>query len=345
MDLHIIRRSGPRRITFVTNPDDCNLACRMCREHSPLASHHAPPASRRMSHQMSTQLVEQVLREREGSALAEVIPSTKGEPLLWTGLDHLAEWCAAHGLLLNVTTNGTFPGRGAAAWAELLVPAACDVKISWNAATAATAAKIMGGLCLDRALEDVRAFIRVRDARRAAGARACRVSFQVTAQEANVAELAALVRLAAELGVERIKVNQLQIHHRALAGQDLRRDAASRARWNEAVRGMRAAAQERRLPSGDSVLLQNVEAWPEAFGEPACGPCPFLDREAWVTAEGRFAPCPAPAGQDGLLGDFGSLHDGTLGEIWQSAGYRALVDGYRQRAECSRCPMRRAGGG
>jgi MoaA/NifB/PqqE/SkfB family radical SAM enzyme len=348
MDAHAARRSGPRRITFVTNPDDCNLACRMCREHSPLASRRAPPASWRLPHRvsrhMSTELVEQILREREGSALAEVIPSTKGEPLLWTGLDHLAEWCAAHDLLLNVTTNGTFPGRGATAWAELLVPVACDVKISWNAATAATAAEIMGGLCLDRALEDVRAFVRVRDARRAAGARACRVSFQVTAQEANVVELAALVRLAAELGVERIKVNQLQIHHRQLAGQDLRRDTASRARWNEAVRGMRAAVGEHRLPSGDPVLLQNVEAWPEAFGEPARGPCPFLDREAWVTAEGRFAPCPAPAGQDGLLGDFGSLHDRPFGEIWESAGYRALVDGYERHAECRRCPMRRAGG-
>ena len=344
MDVHVTRSSGPRRITFVTNPDDCNLACRMCREHSPLASHHAPAAPQRVSRHMSVEAVEQILREREGSALQEVIPSTKGEPLLWTGLDHLAEWCTAHGLLLNVTTNGTFPGRGAAAWADLLVPAACDVKISWNAATTATAARIMGGLCLDRALEDARAFVRVRDARRAAGARACRVSFQVTAQEANVTELPALVRLAAELGVERIKVNQLQIHHQALADQDLRRDAAARARWNEAVRGMRAAVEEHRLPSGDPVLLQNVEAWPEAFGEPACGPCPFLDREAWVTVEGRFAPCPAPAGQEGLLGDFGSLRDRPLGEIWESVGYRALVDGYERHPECRRCPMRRAGG-
>ncbi len=340
MDAHPIARAGPRRITFVTNPDDCNLACRMCREHSPLASRPLPPAPRRLP----WELVERVLREREGSPLAEVIPSTKGEPLLWTGLDRLVESCAARGLLLNVTTNGTFPGRGATAWAERLVPIACDVKISWNAATAPTAARLMGGLSLDRALGGVRAFVRVRDALRAAGGRACRVSFQVTAQEANVAELAAVVRLAAALGVERVKLNQLQVHFPALAGQDLRRDAGSRARWNAAVRGMRAAAEEHLLPTGGAVQLQNVEPWPEAGGEPPYGPCPFLDREAWVTAEGRFAPCPAPAGQDGRLGDFGSLHDRTLGDIWEGAKYRALVDDYRQRAQCRRCPMRRAGG-
>jgi MoaA/NifB/PqqE/SkfB family radical SAM enzyme len=333
-------RAGPRRLTFLTNPDDCNLACRMCREHSPLAPRRSTPTPRRLA----VDLALRVLSEREGSPLAEVIPSTQGEPLLWDGLDRLAAACAARGLLLNVTTNGTFPGRGAAAWAERLAPIASDVKISWNAATGATAQRLMRGLSFPRAVEDVRAFVAVRDALRAGGARACRVSFQVTAQEANVAELPAIVRLAARLGVERVKVNHLQIHFPALASEDLRRDAAARARWNEAVASMRAAAGEERLPSGAPVLLQNVEPWPASGEDPPRGPCPFLDREAWVTVEGRFAPCPAPAGLDGRLGDFGSLHERTLGEIWESAAYRALVEGYQRRAECARCALRRVGG-
>jgi MoaA/NifB/PqqE/SkfB family radical SAM enzyme len=333
-------RSGPRRITFVTNPDDCNLACRMCREHSPLAPRSLAGAPPR---RLSVDLVERVLAERSGSPLEEVIPSTKGEPLLWEGLEHLVAVCRRSGLALNVTTNGTFPVRGGAGWAELLVPAARDVKISWNGAGADTVARLMGGLSLERTLREVRAFLRVRDSLRAAGGRACRVSFQVTAQEANVAELPEVVRLAATLGVERIKVNQLQVHFAELAGQDLRRDRSSRARWNGAVSAMRAAARERPLPSGGPVLLENVEPWPEG-SEPAMGPCPFLGREAWVTAAGRFAPCPAPAGQEGALGDFGSLGERTMGAIWASAEYRALARGYQGLAECGRCPLRRAGG-
>ena len=332
--------AGPRRITFVTNPDDCNLACRMCREHSPLAE--ARPRSR-PPHRLPLELVERVLGECTGSRLAEVIPSTKGEPLLWEGLPRLATLCSERGLALNVTTNGTFPGRGAAAWAEILVPVASDVKISWNGVTGLTAAGVMGGIDLERAVRDLRAFLRVRDARRAAGGRACRVSFQVTAQEANVAELPGVVRLAAALGVERVKVNQLQVHFPELAPQDLRRDAGSLARWNEAVWAMRAAASGCPLPSGEAVLLENLEPWAEG-GEPDFGPCPFLDHEAWVTAQGRFAPCPAPAGQDGALGDFGSLSDRSLGAIWAGAEYRALVQGYDARATCRRCPLRRTGG-
>ena len=330
---------GPRRITFVTNPDECNLACRMCRERSPLARRGPPAPPRRLP----VELVERVLVEGAGSCLEEVIPSTKGEPLLWSGLERLARLCSDLRLALNVTTNGSFPGRGGAGWAEALAPVASDVKVSWNGATAATTARIMGGLDLDRTVAELRAFLRSREARLAAGGRACRVSFQVTAQEANVAELPAIVRLAAALGVERVKVNQLQVHFPELAPEDLRRDAASRARWNEAVRGMRDAARSARAPSSRLVLLENVEPWP-LRGEPPHGPCRFLDREAWVLADGRFAPCPAPAGQDGALGDFGSLHDRTMASIWAGEEYRSLVRGYEARAGCRRCPLRRMGG-
>jgi hypothetical protein len=31
----MINKSGPWRITFDTNPDDCNLSCIMCEDHSP----------------------------------------------------------------------------------------------------------------------------------------------------------------------------------------------------------------------------------------------------------------------------------------------------------------------
>ncbi len=330
--------TGPRRITFVTNPDECNLACPMCREHSPLAPRPARPPRR-----LSFDVVERVLDERRGSALAEVVASTKGEPLLWPALRRLALACRTRGLSLNLTTNGTFPG-GAIAWAQLLVPACSDVKISWNAVTAATAAAVMPGLALDRAVQGARAFLSVRDRLAAAGERACRVTFQVTAQERNVAELAGIVKLAAQLGVDRVKVNQLQVHFPALAPDDLRRDAAARGRWNDAVAAMREAARAHRAPGRPPLHLQNVQEWPDVGGGVPYGPCPFLDREAWVTADGDFAPCPAPPGQEGALGRFGSIHSQPLGAIWEGRPYRALVAGHASAGPCARCSLRRPGG-
>ena len=288
---------------------------------------------------MAPGLARRVLDELSGSPLREVIPSTMGEPLLWAGLDALADLCAEQGLTLNVTTNGTWPGRGARAWAERLVPVASDVKVSWNGATAATAEGVMAGLDLGAAVEGVRAFSEVRDAHARAGARRCTISFQVTAQEGNVAEIPDIVRLAASLGVDRVKLNHLQPRLPGLAARSQRRTASGAARWNVAVREARRAAEE------GGVRLQNaVELAPDPSDEAPRGPCPFLDREAWVLADGRFAPCPSPAAAEGGLGDFGSLADRSLAEVWSSDAYRALVAGHEAHEVCRSCAFRRPGG-
>ena len=51
--------------------------------------------------------------------------------------------CRRHAISLNLTTNGTFAGLGATAWAKRIVPVTSDVKISWNGATQATHQAIM----------------------------------------------------------------------------------------------------------------------------------------------------------------------------------------------------------
>ncbi len=334
--------TGPWRVTFVTNPDDCNLRCLMCGGHSDLARLAAGP--RPEPRRLDLALVQAVLDERHGRGLSEVIPSTMGEPLLWPDLPALLDLCSRRGIKVNLTTNGTFPGRGAAGWAERLCPASSDVKISWNGASAATAESIMRGLDFAAALAGLRVFLSVRDRLAAAGGWRCRVSLQVTAMEANVAELPGIVRLAASLGVDRVKVNQVQVHFDEIHGQSLRRDPPAIRRWNRAARASREAAEAARRPDGSMVELQNlVELSPE--GEPApLGPCPFLGREAWVTVEGRFAPCPAPGAARGELGDLGSLRERTLGQIWEGRPYRDLVAEWPGREPCRRCSFRRPGG-
>lgn len=332
--------TGPWRVTFVTNPDDCNLACDMCPGHSPLG-----PGPRRPPRRLDLDLVLAVLEERAGSPLREVVPSTMGEPLLWPGLERLAAGCGARGLALNVTTNGTFPGRGPRAWARLLAPVTRDLKVSWNGATAAVAERLMDGLRYDAALEALRAFLAERDAVAAEGGRRCRVSFQVTAQEENVAELPEIVRLAARLGVERVKLHHLQPRLPHLRGRALGRDGTAAARWNAAVQACRRAAAEAELPGGGRVLLENAtELPPGGAAEAPRGPCPFLGREAWVLADGRFAPCPHPAAAAGELGDLGDLRRMTFGEIWGGQALARLRDRWPEHPACRSCSFRRAGG-
>ena len=341
----IRKQPGPWRITFDTNPDTCNMRCAMCEEHSP----HSPlqAARRREGHPrrtMPVDLIRRVVADAAPHRLREIIPSTMGEPLLYEHFEEIVALCSEHGVRLNLTTNGTFPRLGARAWAERIVPVASDVKISWNGATKATQEAIMIGARWEKMLENAGAFIAVRDAHAAGGGNRCRVTFQMTFMEANVAELAGIVRLAARLGVDRVKGHHLWAHFGEIEAQSMRRNPDAIRRWNEAVLKAREAAAECMLPNGQTVLLENIALLDEdgAVHDLAPGgPCPFLGREAWVSAEGRFDPCCAPDAERRTLGEFGNLHEQSLMDIWRSDAYRTLAATYRNRSLCLGCNMRR----
>ncbi|KYF90181.1 radical SAM protein [Sorangium cellulosum] len=337
-------RQGPWRITFDTNPDTCNLRCIMCEEHSPYSPlQEARKAAGKPRRLMPIELVRRVIAQSAGRGLREVIPSTMGEPLLYDHFDEIVDLCREHGVKLNLTTNGTFPRRGAREWAERLVPITSDVKISWNGATRQTHELVMLGSRWEAVLENVQAFIAVRDAHAAAGGNRCRVTFQLTFLEANVAELAEIVRLAVRLGVDRVKGHHLWAHFEEIKPLSMRRDAGSIRRWNEAVLAAREAASEQVLPNGKQVLLENIFLLDESAADDLApgGRCPFLGEEVWISAEGRFDPCCAPDAQRRTLGNFGNLHEVDLMEVWNGEAYQRMLATYRNRALCLGCNMRR----
>jgi MoaA/NifB/PqqE/SkfB family radical SAM enzyme len=336
-------RPGPWRITFDTNPDDCNLRCIMCEEHSV----YSPLQQRRRDEgrprrRMDVALIRRVLVERRGTPLREIIPSTMGEPLLYEDFEEILALCSEFKVMLNLTTNGTFPRLGAREWARKIVPVTSDTKVSWNGARAETAEAIMVGVQWEHVLQNVRDFVAVRDEHAAAGGNRCRVTFQLTFLETNVAELADIVRLAASLGVDRVKGHHLWAHFSEIEPLSMRRNSESVARWNGAVREARRVAEECRLPSGGNVLLENVHELEDGATVDIApgGPCPFLGKEAWVSAEGRFSPCCAPDALRRSLGDFGTLHERALGEVWESPAYRRLQETYQSLELCKACNMR-----
>lgn len=340
----VTRHPGPWRITFDTNPDTCNLHCIMCEEHSSHSTlQDQRKAEGRSPRIMPIEWIRQVVAAAAPHGLREIIPSTMGEPLLYRKFEDIVALCRQYDVKLNLTTNGTFPRRGAKDWAELIVPVASDVKISWNGATAATHESIMVGSRWGKLLNNVRQFIEVRDAHAAMGGSRCRVTFQLTFLETNVDELADMVRLAVSLGVDRIKGHHLWAHFKEIEGESMRRSPDAIMRWNHAVEAAYQAANERRLPNGERILLENIFPLnPTATVDLAPGgPCPFLGQEAWVSAEGRFDPCCAPDAQRRTLGEFGNLATQGIMDIWTGDKYRDLTLSYRNRKLCLGCNMRK----
>jgi len=336
--------SSPWRITFDTNPDDCNLQCLMCEEHSPFSPRQAErKACGQPPRRMDIHVLEQVLEELKDHPPREIIPSTMGEPLLYQHFDRILELCQEHGIRLNLTTNGTFPKGGVTKWAAKILPVGSDVKISFNGVHACTQEDIMRHTNLDSVLGNIRAFIAARDEQAAKGGNYCSVTLQVTFIEKNLQELPELVRLAAELNADRIKGHQLWVHFDEMKEQNLRRSPESVGRWNQLVARCKEVAAVHVRPSGLPVKLENFTplAFNAAQRVPSDSECPFLGQEAWINHAGRFDPCCAPDELRKSLGSFGTVQERGFASIWNGAEYQALTSGYRDRALCQECLMRR----
>lgn len=334
----------PWRITFDTNPDHCNYRCTMCEEHSPYSTLQSTRRANRTSKRvMPFELMERNIRALAGKGLREIIPSTMGEPLLYKDFGRIIALCKETGVMLNLTTNGSFPSLGAREWAKRLVPITSDVKISWNGARKETQETVMQNADWETMLANTKDFIDVRDAYAQTGSNYCRVTFQMTFMEVNSSELPDIIRLAASLGVDRVKGHHLWAHFVEIKNQDMRRNAMTIAHWNNIVVEARRVARTCPLPNGKRILLENiVEIIADENEWTADGQCPFLGKEAWVNAQGTFNPCCAPDAERQTLGDFGSLHDSDLLDIWRSDKYQFLTQTYRSRSVCQKCNMRKS---
>ncbi len=333
------------RITLDTNPEDCNLKCVMCEEHSPYSDFiptlYKETGVKRRRMKFST--VEDIFHQAANLGVKEIIPSTMGEPLLYKEFDKIFELAQVQGIKINLTTNGTFPKKTVEEWARLIVPNTTDVKISWNGATKATAEKVMLGIDFEEALSNVQAFIKYRDEYFVQSGYFCRVSFQLTFMQNNMQELADIIKLAASLGVDRVKGHQLWAHFDEIKGLSMKASRENVAQWNEYVKEAFLAQENYRKPNGEKVLLENILPLQEHEDKevPEAYDCPFLTRELWVSATGKISPCCAPDALRKSLGDFGNIETTSIQEVLQSTAYRELVREYKSKPLCKSCNMRK----
>ena len=205
--------SGPWRITFDTNPDDCNMFCIMCEEHSEYSQLRKERiVSRRPHRRMDISIIRKTVRQMSSRGLEEIIPSTMGEPLLYEYFTEILEICKKYNVKMNLTTNGTWPGLGPGKWANLICPVTSDVKISWNGASSSVQEGIMKGSRFEKRVKDLTEFISVRDKLAAIGENRCRITLQITFMESNLTELPDIVKMAVSLGVDRVKGHHLWAH-------------------------------------------------------------------------------------------------------------------------------------
>ncbi|MDR2579651.1 MAG: radical SAM protein [Fibromonadaceae bacterium] len=111
------------RITFITNPHTCNQNCSLC------FSKQAPLDWEPVQ-EMDFAIIEKTIEAFLPLGLKEIIPSTIGEPFLYSHFEDFLKLAKKHSLKVNITTNGTFPKGGIKKWLPLLLPVLSDIKFS-----------------------------------------------------------------------------------------------------------------------------------------------------------------------------------------------------------------------
>ena len=146
------------RITLDTNPEDCNLNCIMCEEHSHYSNFKKQLFEKKgiKYRRMPSTWIYKIFEEASRLGIKEIIPSTMGEPLLYKDIDLFFELAEKYNIKINLTTNGTFPKKSVTEWAKMIIPVTSDTKISLNGATKHTAEKIMIGLNFDNQVQNIK---------------------------------------------------------------------------------------------------------------------------------------------------------------------------------------------
>ena len=331
--------SGPWRITFDTNPNMCNLRCIMCEVHS-IYNKNRPKTNRIMPFE----LIKKVVNSASRNGLKEIIPSTMGEPLLYPYFEDIIWLAKKHNIKVNLTTNGTFPKKGAEGWGEIILPVASDVKISINGAIKETAESIMVGVNFEKQIENTKKFIEVRDDVRKSGVNYPTVTFQVTYMERNVEELPLLLKMAVELDVDRFKGHHVWVTWPELEEESLKRDRNAIKKWNNIVEKLYETRERYHKRDGRKIILDNVYKLPlESSTEsiPDSWLCPFTGREAWIAWDGTFNVCCSPDDLRKTLGYFGNVNNADFMGLWNSEKYNRFIENWGNYEVCKNCNMRR----
>lgn len=293
----------PAKVVLQTT-DRCNLDCPHCQ----ISRSEKKPS-------MSEAVLERVVAELFPT-LVELHPTNVGEPFLWPHFERLCGEMQRYGVLMDLTTNGTLIDDRRAAW---IAPIAREVKVSFDGARRETFERLRRGADFDVVCANVRRLV--------AATIPGTMAMQMTILRSNHAELPELVRLAARLGVGRVKAYHVFAFRAEL---DVESMAGDRDAW---PRTLDAALRE---GAKLGVQLQCAEP-PGSVQDVEREVCHLPWHETWVDLDGAVLPCHSHGGDVA-----GNILDAPFVAAWNGSLYRRIRRGFGARCpawHCDGCGM------
>jgi len=266
------------RITLLTNPDKCNLSCPLCfmrQRGIPFGMGEMPLALALRS----------ITEYKE--TLKEVIPSTMGEPLLYSHFESLREFCFNQNIPLNLTTNGTFPNYLEFEKQKKLLQSCSDIKISLMGFSQEHFQNLMPGLTFENWKKNVSSYAQVRKELISNGESTATLSLQVTLNALNVYSIQDILEFASECQVSRIKWN-LPVFLSLASDSYKARYAISPNLYSELQEKIKTESERLSIQAKGSLF----------FEKKVSVDCPFA-KEVWVYPDGTKSHCPNPENRFG----------------------------------------------
>jgi MoaA/NifB/PqqE/SkfB family radical SAM enzyme len=294
----------------------CNLSCQMC-----LVAYR-PRLGRSAS--MSVATVRDILDDLP--SVRRLTLQGLGEPLLAPDLAAIIDEAVRRGIEVGFNTNGTLLTAARSAW--LVAAGVSWIHVSVDGAVADTFAAIRVGGHLDTVVRNLRGLV---DARRTIGATRPWIQLNTVLMRANRTELEGIVRLAADVGVDRLWVQSLS---HDFSDVEADRDFGAIRRWTERQRlepgdvadatasAALLAAElgvDLRLPGTGTGGDSTSETSSRRSGEPGCD---WPWRSAYVNHDGTVQACCMLMGRS--RGVMGHLHEGPVSVMWRGTRYTAL---------------------
>lgn len=308
------------RLTLLTNPDMCNLHCPLCFLNQRCKKFGMG--------EMPFEVMYRAIRNALTKGLREVIPSTMGEPLLYSYFDELLGLCETLCVPVNLTTNGSFPGVwGSEEGLARLLAACSDIKVScmgWGESFS----EMMPGLTFVKWKNNVERLVELRKqwgeaeglkaenreaeslkakSLKAGCARGATISLQVTLHRKNFEAAAEILQWAESIGVDRIKWNLPVFLSVAPAGMRERYGLS-----DVEIDTLRGRIASEKVRCEGSLFFESRKLKPEGAMQSEAD-CPFVG-ELWILPDGSEQYCPNPE--------------------------RRFGDKNASLAQCENCPMR-----
>jgi sulfatase maturation enzyme AslB (radical SAM superfamily) len=282
---------------------------------------------------MSPERLERILKEAIAAGVKEIIPSTMGEPLLYPYFDQFIQALTPSNTKLNLTTNGTFPKKGAEIWARALLPITSDTKISINGISPDINEKIMIQADTSQTLKNIETYLKVRDEiKQEKENHQPTVTLQVTFMHSNLTGIKEVIEYAIEHNVDRVKGHHLWVTHPELTKENLINPIHNGV-WNSFI--------DEIAPFQNKIKLENFVKLSESSSIPEHYNCPFLGKELWIDCGGNYNVCCAPSDKRRALGAFGNIDDISISDFFNIEAYQNLVSNYKNQPLCQKCLLRK----